>query len=794
MSQNLKSYSKIYLFLSIIFLVFNSLLYAQRIESTIIDNYEDYAAAPREVIYTHLNKSTYIEGEMLGFTAYIFDKFTKKRSEMTTNLYCTISDEQGNIIKKQMVLVNNGIASNVFNIDEEFDNGSYTFKAYTNWMLNFKEQNHFQQIFNVIDADSEAEIKSLKDDSIDIQLLGEGGHLLYGTINTAGVIVKNKSGYGLPNAKGKIVDENETIITEFTLNDFGIAKVIFKPEVNKRYFTIISYNENVSEKEIKDIKSLGFNMGLTDIQKNIALSFNTNATSLARLQKKSFSVALHNGDELKLIPLNFNTLEEKMILSKTELFSGINIFTVFDENNNPVLERLFFNHVEKQNPKLNFMSAIKENDSLLVTLKLNNTQSDAFQNISISVLPSTTKSYSSQNNINSQLYLQPYIKGAIENAGYYFKNVTRKTKYELDMLLITQGWSSYDWTNIFNFSDNFSYPFERGIDVVTTLNDEKSGGVYLVYPLKNNTTQIFTLGDNEKTFTQKRVIPNEGEQFRVGQVKSNSKQTKPGVYPQFYPSTFPTFKLSYPYLISNGSEFSENIKIPTSLSSWDKVEKLDEVVINSQKKYDRLEILRRKTNNAQIKEVTDDEKNRGTPLSQIITGLGFYADYDYVNAQFIITNPRVFRGDPRPLLYLNDGIISDPNILRDLPVEVIDYIEAERYGIGGGFRTQAGYIKIYTSSDYFYRNDGKNKTTSVFDFPLTFNSPKKYYTPAYQFYNTTFFKEYGTIGWLPNLKTDSNGMVSFKIFDTKSENISLHIEGIVNNDELISETKTISPN
>ena len=40
----------------------------------IFETYEEYVDTPREVVYLHLNKSTYIKGENIGFTAYILDK------------------------------------------------------------------------------------------------------------------------------------------------------------------------------------------------------------------------------------------------------------------------------------------------------------------------------------------------------------------------------------------------------------------------------------------------------------------------------------------------------------------------------------------------------------------------------------------------------------------------------------------------------------------------------------------------------------------------------------------------
>ena len=83
----------------------------------IIDAYEEYTEETREIVYAHLNKSTYVKGEMMGFTAYIFDKYSKKTSLETKNLYCTISNSDNQILKKKLLLVENGIASNIFHID-----------------------------------------------------------------------------------------------------------------------------------------------------------------------------------------------------------------------------------------------------------------------------------------------------------------------------------------------------------------------------------------------------------------------------------------------------------------------------------------------------------------------------------------------------------------------------------------------------------------------------------------------------------------------------------------------------
>ena len=68
-----------------------------------------------------------------------------------------------------------------------------------------------------------------------------------------------------------------------------------------------------------------------------------------------------------------------------------------------------------------------------------------------------------------------------------------------------------------------------------------------------------------------------------------------------------------------------------------------------------------------------------------------------------------------------------------------------------------------------------------------FSKEKKFYTPKYQYYNTDFFEEYGTIAWQPKIKVDNNGLARLKIFDTNTQNVTLFIEGIVNGNEYISQ-------
>ena len=62
-------------------------------DKKIDSSFLNYAERPREIAFAHLNKSTFIVGEDIGFTTYIINNTTKKPSQFTSNLYCVIKDK-----------------------------------------------------------------------------------------------------------------------------------------------------------------------------------------------------------------------------------------------------------------------------------------------------------------------------------------------------------------------------------------------------------------------------------------------------------------------------------------------------------------------------------------------------------------------------------------------------------------------------------------------------------------------------------------------------------------------------
>ena len=411
-------------------------------------------------------------------------------------------------------------------------------------------------------------------------------------------------------------------------------------------------------------------------------------------------------------------------------------------------------------------------------------------------MPSKTKSYNHHNNILSQLFIQPYIKGRIENGSSYFKTNDRKTDYNLDLLMLTQGWSSYNWKTILsNQERTFIYPFERGIDIVANVRKEKLG-TYIVYPIANNKTQLFDVPKNEVAFTVKQSYPTEDDIFRIGYVNTKKKQfkEKPSLYLQYYPSEFPDFKNNQKVIDETFIDSDKYVNPNQQSEAWENSQdatELDEIVLKVDKRKTRLEALEKKAIGARVDLIKENIKLRNLRLDLYLQRLGWVTQFDYFAGTLSITNPRVNWGNPVPLVYLDNallssqGVSSDFSLLTFLNMGDIDYIEYEFYGSGGGIRGNAGFIKIF--SDPNGKTIKKKNMVVAYDVPLRFSKEKTFYTPKYQYYDSDFFKEYGTIDWQSNISIDASGTTNFKFYDTKNTKISLFVEGIINENQFISQ-------
>ncbi|AXG68259.1 hypothetical protein KORDIASMS9_00452 [Kordia sp. SMS9] len=748
--------------------------------------YASYFELPRESLYLHLNKTTYFQGEEIWFKGYAYDQKNQLSSKATTNINVGIYDAQGNQIKKALYAAKDGVTNGNFLIDSTFTAGTYYIKADTNWMKNFKENDAFVQKIEIVTNESINEKKVTEKARFDFQFLPEGGHIVANTTNNIGFKIIANDGKGVT-ASGVVYDEEKNQVASFESNTLGMGKFLFQPKKEIQYTAEITLENNaILTKLLPQAKAQGISLILQSLTENdIILDFSTNEETLKNNPNKKYKILIHQHGKLKTVALQFDELQKAIRIPKVELFKGINTITVFDNDQNPILERLFFNDVgiKKANIHVSKLNTIQ--DSILLSVKAFNLNENA--NVSISVLPETTESYQPQHNMLSNLYLKPHLRGVIENPQYYFQKMDRKKKYELDILLLTQGWSRYEWKNIFETKPIARHPFENGITISGRVNVPKKGIKQLFFhTTKNHSAQFIDLDEDQK-FEISGLFLEKDEEVRFSYLDTKNVFKKPSMYLRFIAKN-PTDKISEAFLnttkhISTSADFT----IPKDFFT-EKAEALDTIVLQAENpKYTFLDEFMA---DAEITDVTEETYYMYYNIVQFLNFNGFTATEG--GGSVSISHRASKR--PKPSVFLNNFRIRDPglHILYNMSLANIERIEIDRYNIipfNGG--RSDGIIKIYTRERSMFAQTAKDYIYIAAKTTKSFTKGKTYYAPNYASYLHPVFQKYGTISWLPTVQLNTETPTSFKIYDTYTKNVTLFIEGISESGHLISAQKTI---
>ncbi len=776
------------------FLLFQVSGMAQNATINIDTAFQKYADTYRENAYIHLNKTKLIKGEDLGFAAYVFHKQTQLLSDYSKNLYCVISDKNDSIIKKKMIQLENGFAHNSFKIDESFSDGFYTFRAYTNWMLNFPNE-IFSESFEIIDgANNEVLTKTKRSKSLDIQFLPESGHLLHGVRNTVGIVIKDSLNYGVPNLKGEIRNDKNEVISDFTLNQFGISRFTLIPEKGKNYYASINYqNTELQSKIDQKIDTNGILLKLTEYGKYCVVSLITNEETLAIISGEKLLLTFHDGSVLKKIPIVFT--KETSITKKIPLqglSAGINTFTLFDGQNNPVAERLFFNYSKVKLLKSK-VSKVKRKDSIIqLELAYKNFTKKGFNNLSISALPRGTKAYQKNSNIIAQTLLKPFVRGTIENPGYYFQKSTKKIKYDLDNLLITQGWSSYNWDSIFNYRYAKKYLFENGISIKAAIPKKVKDRQFVVHGTSTRKSQMIALDKKDQSFSLENYFPFDQEKLSVSRINRNGNLKMTSLDVEFFPNAVPTISFPKNTLPPKADYYALELFADANwFKTQNKSELLNEIFLTTNLEQRRQEKIKRKYFGNVYFVAEMDERLTLVDFLNKRPGIRAREDYTKGEIEVVNTFQRMSGGqDAYPVFFLNDMEITRDQLFRYY-MDNVDYVEVSNFDSGKNMSLKSSMtISIYTK-------DGKNArprkpTVSKFKFPLTFSSPKEFYRPKYQKYKGAFFREYGVIDWLPKNTLDEKGKTQISIIYKQNQNFTLFIEGVTSEGEFIFEEKEIN--
>jgi hypothetical protein len=108
---------------------------------------------PVEKLYLQFDKSYYAVGDTIWLKAYLFNAAYLTASDKSGILNIDIANDSNKVIKQYRFPVLAGLSWGHIGLDEkEFATGTYTLRAYTNWMRNFGDDYFFYKTFYVSNA------------------------------------------------------------------------------------------------------------------------------------------------------------------------------------------------------------------------------------------------------------------------------------------------------------------------------------------------------------------------------------------------------------------------------------------------------------------------------------------------------------------------------------------------------------------------------------------------------------------------------------------------------------------
>lgn len=757
---------------------------------TVEEHYSDYFSLNHETIYTQLNKTKYLSSEELWFKSYIYNTKTQKPYLTTTNVYVSIYNDVGELIDKKLFYAEDGMTYGNLDLSEYYP-GFYYIKVSTNYMRNFNVPHFSLQVFEIVGNGNGQYLTHVVDKKYDFQLLPESGHLLSNTINTIGFKILDQEGNGIKIESGKVYDSKKNVVTTFNSNNLGMGKLSLFVDSAEDYIVEIQLNDGSTIKEpLPKPEQLGVIMNINNLNpETLFVSLTTNVSTLPSISNKTYYLVIHRDGLLKKIDVNFNANKLRYIIPipKEELLKGMNILTVFNDQNKPILERLVYNYSASLHNTIDIQTIEKGLDSTTIKLKTN--LKDTIQkNISISVLPESTKSYATHENILTRFLLKPYIKGEVENPSYYFKNYDRKKAIDLDLLLLTQGWSSYSWNSILFTTMKAVHHFEAGMQIKGKVNNSNNYNKKedIILYSKESELMLTTELDKDNYFSFDNVFLIDSTSLFFSQRDKKGNISKPVVYINIYPNLVPD-KLESKYLKNLDYKYDQTIF--NESFSVDNTTVLDTVFLEKTLENKPQNIINRGALNSQKINI----KERYAPFA-VVTDVIRDNGFDVVNTglavQILSRRTTGFAGRAEPNIFVDNRPLSDLEIinLTYLTLDQVDEIYISQTP-AAGLGKFGGNINIFTTKGF--GSDVQKLSFSENTVGFGFTLPDQYYAPYYNDSHHLTYSEYAVLNWLPNLNMSESGIFEFKVPNYTYEGITLFIEGMAEDGSLISKIETI---
>lgn len=729
---------------------------------------------PAEKVYLHLDKDYYAAGETIWFKGYI--TLQGMPSTTATNLYVELLDKNNNVVQKKLFAAGNAGSPGNFDLPETQKPGVYQLRAYTAWMLNFDPAFSYSRTIQIFDPSQKtaAPADSVTTPDFAVQFFPEGGNLIAGQPNIVAFKAIDNNGYPTE-ITGTVKDaKGGNPIALKSVHD-GMGTFDITPTNGQDIFQATIKNAKGQTKTFALPAPVTTGVSLKVFNKGTRIFYQAVPASVSDTAFNDLVIIAQMGSQL-VYKANLDIGEGRIsgFIPADHLPSGILHITLFAKSGLPLSERLSF--VRKNDflqmdvldadthkePRAKNAIEIRLPDSMTTNISMSITDADA--------VPVDKNS----NNIISTFLLTSDLKGYIYNPSWYFRNEADSTIRGLDLVMMTHGWTRFDWKKIENNEfPEIRFPYEQGLLMkgqATMLNGRPmpTGKLDMIIRLPIDSSSMFASAPiNEKgefeianmVFPDTAYIYYQGNDLVKKGVDVNVK------FDNHFFERPTQIKIPYPLRIPPAVDNNALKQFLTSASEGNKVNRsinnkmvyLKEVNVNAAKVKPEETTEKRYTSgmfsggDGYTFDLTKENPialNVFQYLQSKVAGLQITGDYN---------NPSLSWRGGKPGLYLNE-MQTDVSMLSTLSMQDIALVKVFRPPFMGGFGGANGAIAVYTKKggDNAPKNDPSIRGFKLYK-KAGYTIVKQFYSPDYSVKKEVHAlpDKRLTLYWNPNVAVDT---------------------------------------
>lgn len=447
----------------------------QALLSYVQNVYQFSQICQQEKVYLHFDNTAYFQGDIIWFSAYVVNAATQTPAQSKV-LYVELLSPNGVVLKQLKLKVENGQAHGSFPLVETpteearalrgvmaLPSGFYEVRAYTRTMLNFEDAGVFSRVFPVYEVpEKEGDYsnpimkrwdnpydkqrpEAEKAKTLNMTFYPEGGTLVMGVENRVAFKAMDENGMGVA-VKGSVQVDKDAAPVVFTTSHDGMGYFDVVP-TKKRHSVEVSFADKMHTFRLPEAEEKGY-----------ALRVDNSRTEFLRGQLSGYAGCK---DELLGVMLicrgavsYFDTVSIKQgraffVVPKENLPTGIHQLHLFNAAGELFAQRhVFVNNGIATGAVHVTASATQYAPFEQVRMHVRTSAPDGTPmpaTISMAVRDKQNLGTAYNDNVMTNMLLSSELRGYIHSPEYYFADAAPSRMQALDLLMMVQGWTRYNW-------------------------------------------------------------------------------------------------------------------------------------------------------------------------------------------------------------------------------------------------------------------------------------------------------------------------------------------------------------